>query len=189
MKDNKGGWTVISEKTYESFKIFSVRRSTRTNPRTGANIDFVRIDGLDWANVIALTPDEKVVLIKQYRHGSDEFTLELPGGCVETGEEPGSSALRELQEETGYVANAIEPLGVIRPNPALLSNRCHLFIARNVEKLANQALDSGEDIQVLLKPLAEALELVRSGGIDHALMVAAFGLLELKRRQGKGSGS
>ncbi|MBX7144480.1 MAG: NUDIX hydrolase [Oligoflexia bacterium] len=180
MQNTKGGWKVLSEKTYESFKIFSLVRSTRRNPRTGADIDFVRIDGLDWANVIALTPDDKVVLIKQYRHGSDEFTLELPGGCVEVGENPSASVMRELEEETGYTASKLEPLGVIRPNPALLSNRCHLFIARDAKLRSSQKLDAGEDIEVLLKPLSEALDLVRSGSITHALMVAAFGLMSLK---------
>lgn len=178
----KGNWEVLAETTYESFDIFSLKKSTRVNPRTKKRFDFVRIDGLDWANVIPITPDNNVVLIKQYRHGIDDYTFEIPGGCVELGEDPSLSAARELEEETGYHAPALDYLGCIRPNPALLSNRCYLYVARNVTLKGRQQLDPGEDIEVLLKPFDEVVTMVKKGDISHALVVAAFGLLLLGQR-------
>ena len=180
MNTTKGNWEVLSESTYEDFKIFSLKKSRRVNPRTKTAIDFVRIDGLDWANIIPITPDNQVVLIRQYRHGSDEYTLEIPGGCVEIGEDPALSAVRELEEETGFTSQDVEYLGTIRPNPALLSNRCYLYLARGAILKGKQKLDSGEDIEVLLKPLNEVLSMVKKGEISHALVVAAFGLYTMR---------
>lgn len=176
----KGNWEVLNEQTYEDFKIFSLKKSTRVNPRTKTSIDFVRIDGLSWANIIPLTANNEVVLIRQYRHGSDEYTIEIPGGCVEVGEDPALSALRELEEETGHSSSEVEYLGTVRPNPALLSNFCYFYLARGVKLKGPQHLDSGEDIEVLLKPLPEVLAMVRKGEINHALVVAAFGLFAMR---------
>lgn len=176
----RAGWRIVRDHVYDSFPIFTVKRSTRVNPRTGKQVDFVRIEGLDWVNLIPLTPDNEVVMVRQYRHGSEEHTLELPGGCVEPGEDPGASALRELVEETGYSAERVEPLGTVRPNPALLSNRCSFFVARDVKRVSGQRLDDGEDISVVTIPLPEAIEKIKSGAIDHALVVAAFSYLLLR---------
>jgi ADP-ribose pyrophosphatase len=175
-----GEWKVESEITYESFPIFTLKKSRRINPRTKQPTDFVRIEGLDWANIISLTPNNEVVLIRQYRHGSEEFTIEIPGGCIEEGEDPGESALRELKEETGYKASTCEPLGWVRPNPALLSNKCYFFLAKNVEISGAQILDPGEDIQVFTQPLTQVIAQIQNGEITHALVVAAFGFLALK---------
>lgn len=180
MSKNKGGWTVLDEHIYEKFPIFQIKRSRRVNPRTKKEIGFFLIDGLDWVTVIPVTPDNKVVLVKQYRHGCEDFTIETPGGCVEIGEDPAESAKRELLEETGYQAPSLELLGTFCPNAAMLSNRCHAYLAHGVTRVAEQALDSGEDIEVLLIPLPEVMELVRTGGICHAVVLAGFGYLALR---------
>ena len=180
VSSSKPAWRIVSEQIYERFKIFQVKKSTRINPRTHSAVDFLLLDGLDWVNLIALTPDNQVVLVKQYRHGAEEYTLEIPGGCVEEGEDPMRSALRELREETGYNSTEIEHLGTVHPNPAMLSMRCHSYLARNVKKEGALQLDPGEDITVEIVPLAQALQLVKDGTITHALVVAAFGLFKLK---------
>ena len=175
----KARWKVQSEHAYECFPIFTPKRSERINPRSGKIHAFFLIDGLDWANIIALTPKNEVVLVRQYRHGGDVMTTELPGGCVEKNEDPGASAQRELSEETGYSCSSITHLGTLFPNPALMSIRQSVYIGRDAVCSGGQELDPGEDIEVLTVPLSEALAMVRRGEIAHALMVAAFGLLTL----------
>ncbi len=174
-------WKIIEEHIYETFKIFRLKKSGRINPRTGKRFDFFLMDGLDWANVIALTSDNKVILVKQYRHGSESFTYEIPGGCVEVEENPSNSAARELKEETGYETKLdLEFLGTIHPNPAMQAMRCHCYIARNVERTREQTLDPGEDIEVIVRSLPEIKEMILSGAISHSIVLAAFALFQLR---------
>lgn len=179
MGENKAGWKIIEEKARDSFQIFNTRLSTRINPRSGKPFTFFLMQGLDWVNVIALTSKEEVILVRQYRHGAEEFQLEIPGGCVEPGEDPAQSALRELKEETGYISSKIEKLGTLYANPALQSMRLHVFIVRDVELKSNPTLDLGEDIKVEVIPLRDVKEMILNGSINHALVVAAFGLFGL----------
>ena len=181
-------WKELHEHIYESFAIFRLRRSIRVNPRTDKPCTFFLMDGKDWVNVIALTDDNQVVLIRQIRHGIDDFTIEIPGGCVEPDEQPAEAARRELLEETGFAGGTIEPLGTVCPNPAMQAMRLHCYCLRGVPRVRAQQLDPGEDIQVILKPLPEALAAVRNGEIGHALVVAAFGLF-LLHSQSQSSGT
>jgi 8-oxo-dGTP pyrophosphatase MutT (NUDIX family) len=177
---NAGGWQIVSEHLYEQFKIFSAKRSTRVNPRTGKPFDFFLMEGFDWVNLIPVTPQETVVFVRQYRHGSEEFTLETPGGTVEPNEDPKDTALRELAEETGYSAAEVAHLGTLHPNPAMQKMRVHYYIAHGVERTHTQTLDPGEDIEVIERPLIEVPKMIQRGELTSALVVAAFGLLRLK---------
>jgi len=125
-----------------------------------------------WANVVALTKDGDVVLVKQYRHGVEDVLLEFPGGVVEDGEHPFDGAKRELLEETGYTASVLIEIGKIYPNPALQTNTLHCFLALDAEKVDGQNLDTGEDIEVDLVPLDKLIEMAKRGEFRHALMVA-----------------
>lgn len=183
MSTNKSGWKIIHDEVYESFPIFTLKKSRRVNPMTGKAIDFVRVEGLDWVNVAALTADNQLVLVRQYRHGAEDFTLELPGGCIEKGEDPAASGARELLEETGYSAGELEPLGVLYPNPAMYNMKNYFFLARNVKLTAPQALDGGEDIAVVLKPLDEVFEMVARGELMQGMTVAGLGLMQIKGRR------
>lgn len=181
MVKNISAWDIIDEHIYEVFRIFDIRRSRRVNPRTKQAVDFVLMRGFDWVNVIPFTTDGKIVLVEQYRHGIDEWTVEIPGGVIEEGDSPEQAALRELKEETGFFSNQIEHLGTVAANPAMQEMRCHCFVARDVTPTGNQMLDPGEDIRIVIKPVAEVLTLLNKGKISHALVVAAFGLLALNR--------
>ena len=172
-------WEILEEFIYESFPIFRLRRSRRRHPESGYEHDFLLMDGLDWVNVIAITPDKQVVLERQFRHGSDAVTIETPGGVIEPGEEPAAGALRELAEETGYRSDKLTPLGAVHPNPAMQSMRCHFFLAEDAVPTGNLNLDPGEDIEVFTVPLPELFEMVKRGEITHALVVAAVGLLAM----------
>jgi 8-oxo-dGTP pyrophosphatase MutT (NUDIX family) len=136
-----------------------------------------------WANVVALTKNNEVVLVKQYRHGVQKVLLELPGGVVDNGENPLEGAKRELMEETGYSAGSIIEVGRLYPNPAIQQNTLYCYLATDVELTGVQHLDEAEEIEVHLVPLDELVEMVRQGKFLHALNVAVLfqALAQLKK--------
>jgi 8-oxo-dGTP pyrophosphatase MutT (NUDIX family) len=127
-----------------------------------------------WANIVALTRNGEVVLVKQYRHGVCEALLEFPGGVVEEDEDPIIGAQRELLEETGYKASKLIEIGRIYPNPAFQTNTLFCYLALDAEKVSDQNLDAGEDIEVHLMPLDELVETAKRGEFSHALMTAVL---------------
>ena len=155
--------------------VFDVHRFRATSPRTRRDGDYYVVNCPDWVNIVATTSDERIVMIRQYRHGLDDITLEIPGGMVDSDDrEPADAAIRELREETGYHATHCVPVGCVAPNPALQSNRCYTFFAPEVQKRSAQALDGGEDIEVVLMSLTEVNKALASGIICHALVVSAL---------------
>ena len=135
----------------------------------------------DWVNVVAVTPENTIILVRQFRFGSNEFSLEVPGGVIEAGEDPLAAGMRELSEETGY-GGAARLLGSVHPNPAILDNRCHFVLAENASPKGAVSWDPDEEIQVVTAPVEQALGWARSGVITHALTVAALMLYEGTRR-------
>ncbi len=177
-------WPCVRSQSIQSFRVFSIRRDTAVSPRSGAEHDFYVIETQDWVNIIPLTVDRRVVMIKQYRHGSRGVTLEIPGGLVDPGETPENAAARELLEETGYEAEDVEKIGASNPNPAIFNNCCYTFVARNVAKVRDPIPDQTEDIEVVLIPLMDIPELIRKGKIDHAIVISAFYWFFLQDQEG-----
>jgi 8-oxo-dGTP pyrophosphatase MutT (NUDIX family) len=134
----------------------------------------------DWVNVIAVTDKGNVALIRQYRHGTREVTVEIPGGMVEQNEPPLQAARRELAEETGYTAEHWEQIGVVEPNPAFQTNRTYTFLARQARRTTEPRPDPNEEIEVEERPLKEIPDLMRDKTIKHALVVCAFFYLALR---------
>lgn len=167
-------WPELSRETLATTRVFSVHQALRRSPRTGKAHTFGLIDCPDWVNVVPLTDDGHVVFVQQWRHGTQSVTLEVPGGMVDPGETPLQAAARELDEETGYAFQTLAQLGTVAPNPALQGNRCHTFLARGCTPRRQTHFDATEDCQLRLVPFAALPELVRSGAIDHALVVAAL---------------
>lgn len=176
-------WELISSRQEASYSIFNLRIDQARSPRTEELHDFFVLESSDWVNVIPLTPQREVVLIRQYRHGLREVTLEIPGGIVESGDSPLQAARRELREETGYEAAEMISLGYVHPNPAFLNNRCFSFLARDVVLAGEPQQDDKEDIGVVIRPLEEIPTLIRDGRITHSLILAAFYRLFMEHLQ------
>lgn len=175
-------WEKLSSVPKGRYRVFDVREDRARSPQTGREHRFYVIEASAWVNVVPVTPEGEVVCIRQYRHGTEEVTLEVPGGIVDGGETPAEAARREMLEETGYDAEAIIPLGAVAPNPAVQNNRCHTYLALGAHVAQEQALDGAEEIEVVRVGLAEVPALIRDGRITHALVVVAFYLLDAYRR-------
>lgn len=133
---------------------------------------YYRLDCSDWVNVLPVTMDNHAILIRQARAGNLTTVLEVPGGMMDPGErDPTMAALRELEEETGFTSQRILPLGSLNPNPAIMTNKCHFFVAlgcfQNPER--KHFPDAEESIKVVPIPAIELESLVRTGAIDHSL--------------------
>jgi len=168
-------WRRVRSEPLGDFRIFTIRRDRIISPRTEEELDFYVLDGADWVNVIPVTDEGNFVLVRQYRHGSETTTVEIPGGAVDPGDEsPLAAARRELLEETGHAAAEWGDLGWVHPNPAIQSNRCWTFLARGARRVAAPRLDPGEDIEIFEAAPDEVKAMLKDGRITHSLVVAAF---------------
>lgn len=175
-------WPESSRETLTRYKFFHVIEARRRSPRTGDERGFFIVDTPDWCNVVAFTKDEELILVRQFRHGPGANTLEIPGGLIDPGEDHADAAVRELREETGFATDTpLVRLGEVNPNPALFTNRCSTWLARDCVEVGELHQDAGEDIEVVTMPMAKVRDGVRSGLIDHALVVAGLYYFELSR--------
>lgn len=175
-----GRWRRTGSRRLEHCRVFDVDEVRFEPPRGGAPQDFYRVDSPDWINVIPLTADDEVLLLRQYRFGIEEFTLEIPGGMCDPGEDPRAAALRELREETGAEPRELIELGWVHPNPAIQTNRCFTYLARDVRVVDEPRPDEHEEFEQVRVPLDRVPELIRRRKITHSLVVAAFQLLEIR---------
>ncbi|MEO8275958.1 MAG: NUDIX hydrolase [Thermoanaerobaculia bacterium] len=172
-------WRVEKRETLFSHRLFDLRReSLIAESGEPTRREALTLAAPGWVNVIALLPDEKVLLVRQWRFGIGAETIEIPGGMVEPEELPAAAAARELFEETGYRAGRISWLGEVQPNPAFITNRCQTFIAHDLVQDGEPQGDGEEELVVEIRPLAEIPQLIVNGAIRHALVVAAFYLFE-----------
>ena len=174
-------WQQLASETVWQHPIFDLCIERYLSPRTEQPLDAVVLASNDWVNVIGLTPAQEVVMIRQFRFGTRQVGLEIPGGLVDPGESPLEAARRELLEETGYGAERWTALGSIAPNPAIQRNRLHSFLAEDCRWVGELEQDAGEDISVVLAPLRDMPRMLASGEISHALVAVAFQKLDLLR--------
>ncbi len=175
----KEQWKLLNSEIKFSDRLLKIRHDLYHFSKSGNAKDYTVIETSDWVNIIPVTPDGLIILIKQFRHGREEVVIEIPGGIVENNEDPSEAAKRELLEETGYEGKELVSLGTVIPNPAIQNNRCHIFLASNVLKVSGQSLDPQEAIEIFFATREEVYKMIREGKIDHSLVIDAFCLLML----------
>lgn len=168
-------WKEVRSQRVGDFRIFTVRSDVKLSPRTGQECDFYVIEAVNWVNVVAVTADDHLIMIDQYRHGSNTVELEIPGGMIDPEDaSPLAAGLRELREETGYTGEDGQIIGQVFANPAIMNNTCYTVFVRNCRKTHEIELDHSEDLSLRLVPLAEIPSLLKGGRIKHSLVVAAL---------------
>ena len=167
-------WKRKESKRLSNCKVFEVFESISISPMTGKEHSFYYIDTADWVNVIPVTQDNEVVMVRQFRHGSQEVSLEIPGGLVDPGEQPELAARRECLEETGYAVGSISALGPLNPNPALFANSLHTYVAEGCVLTSEIKNTSTEYTEVELVGVPKLPELLSNGSINHALVNATL---------------
>jgi 8-oxo-dGTP pyrophosphatase MutT (NUDIX family) len=175
-------WPLVRGTALNDYRVFRTRSEIARSPRTGEEHEFFIIEGEDWVNVIPVTPNDEVILIEQYRHGSKQIELEIPGGIIDSKDaDPIAAAERELLEETGYRGSRSLLLGKLRPNPAIQENFLNIVLIEGVTPAADVRFDPAEDIHVIPMPLSQIDSLIAHGKITHSLVIAAFHLFRLHR--------
>ena len=172
-------WEEESCKTVFSCSIFSVSERLCRRHKGAKLKKYSVLDTSDWAIVIPVletTRGREFVMVRQWRHGSQGLSLEFPGGVFEKGETAEEAATRELREETGFRARKMEELGVFNPNPAIMSNRVHFFLAQELDPPNAQELDEDEYVEVETVPWEEVFRGMGRPPYIHALMGAAMSL-------------
>ncbi len=173
-------WQLLSSEPVGDFRIFNLRSDRKISPRTGVAHDFYVIETVDWVNVIAITTTGKLVMIDQFRHGSNTTEAEVPGGMMDKDDtDPVKAAIRELREETGYEGATATLIGRIYPNPAIMNNCCYTVLIEGCELKHAVEFDPGEDLVTRLVEEREIPGLIRSGQIGHALVVVALQYYQL----------
>ena len=177
-------WSLLGTEDVADLRIFRVRHDRYRLETSGAEQDFVILEAPDWVNIVPVTDQGEVVLVNQYRHGIRRATLEIPGGVIDPHESPEAAAVRELEEETGYVPDRVELLGRVTPNPAILDNHCYSYLAEGCRLAAKPKPDPMERIDIVLRPIEDIADLIRLEEISNSMVINAFafmGLLQPRR--------
>tara|TARA_B100000749_G_C18450166_1_gene476204 strand:- start:39675 stop:40295 length:621 start_codon:yes stop_codon:yes gene_type:complete len=180
-KDLKERWKVLDSEELLKLGYFRIRKDRCELPDGRIMPAYYVVEFNNWVQMLSITSNKQMILVEQYRHATGESYLELPGGSSEpqNGEDEATSALRELEEETGYTGK-VEFLCLHEPNPALQSNQVQVYLATGCEKVHEQQLDPYEDINVLLKPVPEVYKMAEAGIFKHSLFLATLMLARPK---------
>jgi ADP-ribose pyrophosphatase YjhB (NUDIX family) len=173
-KNKEQGWKYLSSEEGEDLILFQARYDMYVNRWNDQRIKAVILEAPEWVNIVALTPEMKVVIVQQYRFGTQKVTSEIPAGIVEAHETPQQAAIRELKEETGYTSGDWVSMGYVEPNPAFLNNTCHLWLARDATRTHSPQLDEGEVMSTLELGIQGLKREIRTGRLRHSLALVAL---------------
>lgn len=166
---------VYTKKAYQS-KIFELEFRDYLDDNKELHKDIAVLRSSDAANVIPITNGNNVLLVKQYRFGIEDYTIEIPGGLCEMYEDKLLAVQRELLEETGYSADRWEFLGSVYSNPVFITNQIHHYLAFGAIQTSNQELDFDEEIELIEMPIDELLTKLETGFFTHPHTISAFNL-------------
>jgi len=177
-------WNIIESNQHVKVGPFTIKKNRCRSPRTGKEHDFYVFDSSSWVNIIPITEDDKIVMVRQYRHGCNCMLLEVPGGLVDNGDKNSvETAKRELLEETGYISEDITHISTVYPQPAFINNQGMTFVAKRARKVSSQSLDDAEDIEVVLMEQEKIQKMLLSGDLRHGQTVMALSLYFLMRKE------
>jgi len=174
MQEHQHGWKRLRSDAGPDLKLFRARFDHMQNPRNGCTERMIILEADDSVNVIALTPSEEILFVKQYRFGIGFETFELPGGIVDPEEDFLEAARRELREETGHTGSGWASLGRIPSNPVFMESWIHHWLVRDVAPTHAQELDEGETVEVVTFPLPEVWQKLKEGFFQHPHTVSAL---------------
>ncbi len=167
-------WKKISSEYISKHQYFTARKDVCEMPDGKIIPEYFVVELPASACALAITEDNKVVMVKQYRYPIGETLLEIPGGFIDKGEGPAAAIARELQEETGYVFSRVEYVGKVAANPGVLDSYTYLFLATGGKKVSAQSLDPNEDIEVILLPVEEVKAMLKNNEFAQALHVCCM---------------
>jgi 8-oxo-dGTP pyrophosphatase MutT (NUDIX family) len=167
-------WRQLRRETLAGYRIFDVCRVELEDGAGRPRGDAFTLNGRHWCNVIAITPSDEVVMVWQYRFGTNSLSLEIPGGVIDEGETPEQAARRELSEESGYEAEHFKLLLDVEANPAVQNNRCFTFVAGGARPTAATQFDVQEELETALVPATCIADLLDGGQVTHSLVRAAL---------------
>ena len=173
-ENEEKSWDIIRSEQGPNLVLFQARYDWVRNPRNAKSMKAVILESADWVNIVAVTPEKKIVTVKQFRFGVAKTTVEIPAGIIDKGEPPEQAAARELSEETGYIASTWKYLGWFEANPAFLNNVCHSWLALDVVKTHSPHLDEGEEISVHELSLEEIRKEIEQGNMRNSLTILAL---------------
>lgn len=172
-------WKTKTKSPLFQSNFLTVNEELQINEKNESH-SFFTIDTSDWVSVFAITPKVELICIKVFRHGTKSEETEVPAGIVEKSDETSlHSAMRELEEETGYTSQEWMEIGTFFPNPAFMTNKCSVFFARNAEKSGTLHLDDNEAVETILMPIKKFEELIKSNQIKNAMTLAGFQIFKL----------
>lgn len=173
MKKEKN-WQLLKSEPAIDLSIVKIRHDYYKNPRNEKEVKVIAIEGNDAANVIAKTKTGKIIMVRQFRFGISDYTLEIPGGMIDEGEDVLTAAQREVKEETGYIGENWQYLGNIFANPVWMDSTIHHYYMENAELKYELELDEAEDVEIILLSPEEIYQKIADGEIKHPHTISAF---------------